>query len=256
MPNVPQLQSTNIKGENMKIRYGTTTLIIFLTAAFLTAQTSGKKPATPTSAVKQSASDFEFEVSINPLGLAGITVRRKTGLGLLTPVMLSSFASQSTRNSFAPPFVVRPDKDAKIVDVLAAINALRVSPKTDMRIEIEADLSIFVPRKTDPNAFPRPDPLTLVVNVDDRAGISLNGEPQGSFPDTSSLDRALKQIFQERENNGIVRPGTNAIETTVRIKLAKNMRFADLSNLARALRKAGSDDIGMWVDDTDNIAKM
>ncbi len=254
MSKVPQLRALDIRGENMKTRYIAVTLFILLMAAFLNAQPPGKKPVTTrpaatTAGSSQAASDFEFEISITPLGLAGIIVRRKSGLGLFTPEMLSSFASQSAKNSLNSSFVIRPDKGAKMADILAAINAIRVSPKTDMRIEVDADLAVFIPKKPDPKAFPRPDPLFLLVAIDDRSNISLNGEKEGVFPDTSKLEQYLKQIFDDRKKNGMA-------ETTVMISLAKNMTFADLVEVARALKRGGSQSIGLQVDEATKMVEM
>lgn len=253
MSHVPQPIALQIRGENMRTRYIALASFILLMATFINAQ-PGKKPATTrpagtTAGSNQAASDFEFEVSITPLGLAGIIVRKKTGLGLFTPAMLSSFASQSAKNSLSPSFVIRPDKSVKMVDILAAINAIRVSPKTDIKMEVDADLSVFIPKKPDPNAFPRPNPLFLIVTIDEKSNISLNGEKQGVFPDTSKVEQHLKQIFQDREKNGLA-------ETTVVVNLAKNMTFANLVELARAVKRAGSQAIGLQVDETDKMLEV
>jgi len=247
MSKVPQLRALDIRGENMRTRNFAVIAFMLLLAAFVSAQPAGKKPVTTTGSNQQS--DFEFEVTVTPLGLAGVIVRRKSGLGLFTPAMLNSFANQSTKTSQNQSFVIRPDKDAKMADILAAINAIRISPKTDMRIEVDADLTVFIPKKPDPNAFPRPNPLTLVVNVDERSNISLNGEKQGAFPDTSKLEQHLKEIFKDREKNGLA-------ETTVTISPAKNMTFANLVDLARAVKRGGSRAIGLQVDEPNKMVEM
>lgn len=234
----------------MRTRHFAAVTCMLLLAAFVNAQPAGKRPANKAIS-SQATSDFEFEVTITPLGLAGITVVRRSGMGLFTPAMLSSFANESAKISLNPSFLIRPDKEAKMTDILAAINAIRVSPKTEMRIGIDADVNVSIPKKTDPNAVPRPNPLTLVVRVDERSDISLNGEKEGSFPDTSKLEQHLNRIFKEREENGVSRPGTNTIETTVMVKLSKTMTFANLMDLARAIKRAGSNAISLQVDETD-----
>lgn len=221
---------------------------VLLLAAIVSAQPGRKKPAVAAGS-DQAASDFEFEVTITPLGMAGVSVRKKSGSGLLTPAMLSALADQSAKNSFSQSFVIRPDKGAKIADILVAIIALRVSPKTDIRIEVDADLSVFVPKKPDPNAMPRPNPLFLLVNIDERSNISLNGEKEGIFPDTSKVEQHLNQIFQDRAKNGLS-------DTAVAISLAKGMTFANLVEIARAVRKAGSEAVSLQVDDSGTILEM
>lgn len=221
---------------------------VLLLAAIVSAQPGRKKPAVAAGS-DQAASDFEFEVTITPLGMAGVSVRKKSGSSLLTPAMLSALADQSAKNSFSRSFVIRPDKGAKMADILAAINALRVSPKTDIRIEVDADLSVFVPKKPDPNAMPRPNPLFLLVNIDERSNISLNGEKEGIFPDTSKVEQHLNQIFQDRAKNGLS-------DTAVVISLAKGMTFANLVEIARAVRKAGSEAVCLQVDESGTMFEM
>lgn len=221
---------------------------VLLLAAIVSAQPGRKKPAVAAGS-DQAASDFEFEVTITPLGMAGVSVRKKSGSGLLTPAMLSALADQSAKNSFSRSFVIRPDKGAKMADILAAINALRLSPKTDIRIEVDADLSVFVPKKPDPNAMPRPNPLFLLVSIDERSNISLNGEKEGIFPDTSKVEQHLNQIFQDRAKNGLS-------DTAVVISLAKGMTFANLVEIARAVRKAGSEAVSLQVDESGTMFEM
>lgn len=221
---------------------------VLLLAAIVSAQPGRKVPATAAGSNK-AASDFEFEVAITPLGMAGVSVRKKSGSGLLTPAMLSDLAVQSAKNSFGQSFVIRPDRGAKMADILAAINALRSSPKADMRIEIDADLSVSVPKKPDPNAMPRPNPLFLLVNIDERSNISLNGEKEGVFPDTSKVEQHLNQIFQDRAKNGLS-------DTAVVVSLAKGMTFANLVEIARAVRKAGSDAVSLQVDGSDMVLEV
>lgn len=260
MSKVPQLRALDMGGEIMKTRYNAFLALILLTLSFLATGSYGQKtvarPSATTSGPNQVQSDFEYELSITPSGLAGIIVRRKSGLGLFTPEMLGRFANQSAKNSLNPSFVIRSDKESKMADILAAINAVRISPKTEMKIEAEADLEIFIPRKIDPKAVARPNPLSLIVNVDERSNMSLNGEKEGSFPDTSKLEQHLKQIFKDRESNGVWREGTKTTETTVIISLSKNMTFANLVDLARGVKRGGSDHIGLQVDESDKILEL
>lgn len=256
----------------MKTRYLAISAFILLLAAFVNAQVPGKKPATArpvatTAGSNQALPDFEFEVSITPLGLAGVIVRKRSGLGLFTPSMLSSLANYlnseqtnrptTTKAAKNSSFVILPERDTKMAEILDVINAIRVSPKNEMRIEIDGDLTIFIPKKPDPNgAFPRPNPLTLVLNVDERSSISLNGQNEGSFPDTSKVENDLRLIFQDREKNGLWREGTTTTDTTVILKLAKNMTFAKVIELARAIKKAGSDAITLQMDDADLVMNL
>jgi biopolymer transport protein ExbD len=248
MSKVPQLWAQDIGGENMRTRTFALITMILLSAAFVSAQPGGKKPVAA-AGTNQATSDFEFEVTITPMGLAGVTVRKRSGMGLFTPAMLSGLADQSAKNSLSRTFVIRPDKAAKMEYVIAAINALRSSSKTDVRIEIDTDLNVSVPKKPDPNAIPRPNPLFLLVNIDERSNISLNGEKEGIFPDTAKVEQHLNQIFQDRAKNGIS-------DTAVVISLAKGMTFANLVDIARAIKRGGSDAVSLQVDESGTVLEM
>ena len=169
----------------------------------------------------------------------------------------SAGRSSASKNSQTPSFVVRPDMDVKMSEILDVINAVRVSPKTDMRIEADPGLAIFIPKKLDPKGPPpRPNPLTLIVSIDDESNILLNGEQHGSLSNPASLERILKQIFKDRENNGVWRQGTNTTEMTVVIKLQRNLIFTDLVKVASAVKRAGSDNIGLQVDEPEKFASL
>lgn len=243
---------------------------VLLTAFFLNAQTPKKKPVKASAPAVVSHSepiDFEFEVSLTPEGLAGILARRRSGMALFTPKMVNSFAKYfyreqaarptTSKASESPSFVIRPDKGSRMEETLEVINAVRVSPKTEVRIEVDAGLAIFVPKKPDPKgAPPKPNPLFLLVKIDERFNIVLNNEPQGSLSDTSKLEQYLRQIFRERAENGVWREGTTTTDTTILIKLDKKMTFANLVEVARALSRAGSDSIGLQVDETNMIVSV
>lgn len=248
----------------MKIRHIATAAFILLMASFLNGQTPRQKtvmtrPSATTVNSNLEPLSFEFEVSLTSDGLVSILARRKSGMALFTPNMLNSFAnyfyidgpvrSTNSKNSQNPSFAIRPDKDSKMADTLAVINAVRVSSKTEVRIEVDGDLSIFVSTKPDPKGSPaRPNPLFLLVKTDEKSNILLNNEQEGSFPNTSKLEQHLQQIFQERKNNGVWREGTNTTETTVLLRPNKNMAFANFVDLARAISRGGSDTVGLQVD--------
>ncbi|MFT3745554.1 MAG: biopolymer transporter ExbD [Pyrinomonadaceae bacterium] len=104
--------------------------------------------------------------------------------------------------------------------------------------------------KDQPQANIKPNPLTLVVAISkETKGITLNNEPFGDVTDTEKLGNRLKEIFKDRENNGVFREGTNEVEKTIFIKSPKSVRYGDVVKVIDAAKAAGASPVGLQVDD-------
>jgi biopolymer transport protein ExbD len=96
----------------------------------------------------------------------------------------------------------------------------------------------------------KPNPLTLVVAINrETKGITLNNENFGDVSDTDKLANRLREIFKERENNGVFREGTNEVEKTIFLKSPKSVRYGDVVKVIDAAKAAGASPIGLQVDD-------
>ena len=96
----------------------------------------------------------------------------------------------------------------------------------------------------------KPNPLTLVVAINkETKGITLNNENFGDVSDTEKLLNKLKEIFKERENNGVFREGTNEVEKTIFLKSPKSVRYGDVVKVIDAAKAAGASPIGLQIDD-------
>lgn len=96
----------------------------------------------------------------------------------------------------------------------------------------------------------KPNPLTLVVAISkETKGITLNNDPLGDVSDTEKLNNKLREIFKERENNGVFREGTNEVEKTIFIKSPKSVRYGDVVKVIDAAKAAGATPIGLQIDD-------
>jgi biopolymer transport protein ExbD len=96
----------------------------------------------------------------------------------------------------------------------------------------------------------KPNPLTLVVAISkETKGITLNNDPFGDVSDTEKLGNRLKEIFKERENNGVFREGTNEVEKTIFIKSPKAIRYGDVVKVIDAAKAAGASPVGLQIDD-------
>ncbi len=77
----------------------------------------------------------------------------------------------------------------------------------------------------------------------------LNTENYGDFKNTAPLKEKLREIFKQRENFGILRPGTNEVEKTVFIAAPPTVKFADVIKLIQAVKDAGAEPIGLQLED-------
>jgi biopolymer transport protein ExbD len=59
----------------------------------------------------------------------------------------------------------------------------------------------------------------------------------------------LREIFKERENNGVFREGTNEVEKTIFIKSPRSVRYGDVVKVIDAAKTAGASPIGLQIDD-------
>lgn len=128
---------------------------------------------------------------------------------------------------------------------------LIVKKKKDADDEFTSEIGVLEvklpaePVESDKNLPAKPNPLTLVVSQTKNGQLELNGE-NIKLEDVS--DR-LSAIFKERENNGVFREGTNEIEKTVFIKSSLNVRYEDFIRLLDKLKLAGTQPIGVQIDD-------
>ena len=104
--------------------------------------------------------------------------------------------------------------------------------------------------KDQQNVNVKPNPLTLVIAISkETKGITLNNEPFGDVSDTDKLNAKLREVFKERENQGVFREGSNEIEKTIFIKSPKSVRYGDVVKVIDAAKAAGASPIGLQIDD-------
>ena len=144
----------------------------------------------------------------------------------------------------ATPFInVTP-----LIDVLLVllIIFMIITPVKPSRFEAKVPAE---PKKQE-NLEVKPNPLTLVVTINRASrGIQLNNESAGSIDDTQPLTDRLSAIFKERENNRVMREGTNEIEKTIFIKSPTSVRYGDVVKVIDAAKLAGAEPIGLQIDD-------
>jgi biopolymer transport protein ExbD len=104
--------------------------------------------------------------------------------------------------------------------------------------------------KPEEQTIAKPNPLTLVVAINQGDfKVTLNNEDAGDTSDASLLTNKLSQIFKDRENNGVIREGTNEVEKTVFIKSPKSISYGNVVRVIDAVKLAGAEPIGLQIDD-------
>jgi len=199
--------------------------------------------------------DFAFVVEIDKNSNVALKAQKTEDSDVLTNASdvktLKAIFSGATapKSPLAPILIVKADPSSNYSDVLNVINAFRVSPMQKTKVEISKDFYAFVPPKPVKNSPMKPNPLTLVVKLDEKMNLTLNNEEKGSLNDISLLINSLKQIFKDRAQNGVIREGTNELETTVFIKAPPTVKFAEVIKIAENLKEAGSRLIGLLIED-------
>ena len=135
-----------------------------------------------------------------------------------------------------------------LIDILLVllIIFMAISPLKPARFEAKVPAE---PKPEDANNPPRPNPLTLVVTIDNNLKINLNNEAMGDVSDTSTLSTKLSQVFKDRENNGTFREGTNEVEKTIFIKAPRSVRYGEVVKVIDAVKVTGAQPIGLQIDD-------
>ncbi len=111
------------------------------------------------------------------------------------------------------------------------------------------NFEVRLQERIDPGVISKPNPYTLVAAVDKDGKLLLNNEPKGTMPDASRIETTLKNIFKDREDNGIFREGTNEVEKTIHIKASKSTKYGDFIKLVEAVKAARAEPIGIQIDD-------
>ncbi len=136
-----------------------------------------------------------------------------------------------------------------LIDVLLVllIIFMVITPLKPSRFEAKVPAE---PKPEDNQVVAKPNPLTLVVTVNKaNMNVTLNEEGAGDVSDTSLLTTKLQEIFKQRENNLVFREGTNEVEKTVFVKSPRSVKYGDVIKVIDAVKLAGSDRVGLQVDD-------
>lgn len=139
-----------------------------------------------------------------------------------------------------------------LIDVLLVliIIFMVITPSKPTRFEAKVPAEPKPEDKTDA----KPNELTLVVTINkgdtpENMKVLLNKDAAGDVGDPSSLINQLSTVFKGREASGTFRENTNEVEKTVFIKSPRTVKYGDVVKVIDAVKTAGSDRIGLQVDD-------
>lgn len=104
-----------------------------------------------------------------------------------------------------------------------------------------------------------PNPLTLVVTIDNESQFSLNQQyGMGSVDDMGKLSAELSRTFQRRKEMGVYRPTFaggadpsegDRIEKTVFIKAPRSLAYGEVAKVIDGIKGAGANPVGLQIDD-------
>ncbi len=77
----------------------------------------------------------------------------------------------------------------------------------------------------------------------DPVKLTLNTEDQGTTADTSVLVKKLKEVFQDRAENGVFRQGSNEVEKTVYLQGDRTVPAEEIANVFGAMKSSGASPI-------------
>jgi biopolymer transport protein ExbD len=166
---------------------------------------------------------------------------------------LAKFFNRKPSEKLNSAVIVKPHPVLKYAEIIDVVKKIRSLTMQKIRVEIDKDFYVYVLREIPKKerAKLKPNPATLVVELDKNMKLRLNRDEMGSLNDLSPLERTLKEIFRLREDNGIFRNGTNEVEKRIFLKAPPSVGFFDVIKIIESLRKTGASPIGLHIDDLD-----
>jgi biopolymer transport protein ExbD len=257
----------NSGGENrMKIK--ALLLVLTMLIGFSSAQAQKKKrplkksaSSSPATSINEASrrEDYVFTVEIDKDSKIKLAVQKSTGsefLGdtqttyLLTD-FLAKFSNRKPAEKLNSAIIVKPHPVLKYEEVVSVVKKISSLAMQTIKVEISEDFYVYVPpemtKKEKTNV--KPNPFILIVELDKSMKLRLNEYEMGSLNDLSRLERELKQIFRDRDANGVYRSGTNEIEKRIFLKAPPAVGFFDVIKIIESLRKTGAAPIGLAIDD-------
>ena len=120
---------------------------------------------------------------------------------------------------------------------------LVVSP--DDKADTKNVLETILPELSRSNVPQKPNPLTLVAELKKDGKINLNNEENT----LDSLKVRFREVFRNREANGVFKEGTNEVYKAVTVKGFRSAKYEEIAKLIDALKESGAYPIVLQIDD-------
>lgn len=127
----------------------------------------------------------------------------------------------------------------------ADFDRVRLAVSRNDKPEANAMFELKLPAEPDENAVLKPNPLYLRVKIENDGKLKVNVEDQ-TFDGMKTL---LREVFKDREKNGVFREGTNETEKTVHVEPAPNVKYAEIVKIIDALAETGAAPLAFKIDD-------
>ncbi len=197
---------------------------------------------------------------------ASVEIKTSSKSGKLTNGQLGSFLQTfsklppiktSTHKivQLKPTYVFKPDLSQTLGAILDTIKTVRNPTTNNITIDLNDGLVLYVRRKAKASRVIKPNPLFLLIDVDAENKITLNGEEEGNMSDLKTLKNHLSDIFRARSDNGVLRIGSNTIDTTVNLLVSNSIKFGQVQKLVLAVSSVGADRIFLAFDRQDIVRK-
>jgi biopolymer transport protein ExbD len=242
--------------------FAATACVLFLSAT-VCSQTAGK--GVPRKVVPTNASDsrsafpgYRFEIRIDADKTSHLEMftgyeYQDLDNGQLKKALTEYLSMQSPppgRKPVGPEVVIRPDETLDLQTIVDVVKTARVSEAAEVRIVTPEGQQLGIP--IDPRYEKirdvKPNPLYLLVSLNDKNVATLNNDNYGNLADLSLLVAKLKEIFRDREINGVFRERSYEIEKSIHIRIYQSAKFVDLIKLAKELEEAGAGPLTLEID--------
>ena len=118
------------------------------------------------------------------------------------------------------------------VSLIAFLPALNFQKEQKLRI-----LNVEIAKPQLNGKCDSPNPLTLIIELDKKENIRLNGGEFGKLEDLTSFENKLTEIFKDRESYGVFNEAGTEIEKTIIIRPEKTIEFEEVVKLIDSLNK-------------------
>jgi len=139
-----------------------------------------------------------------------IYLKADAGVSFSEVIKILKMVQESSPNEYRAKFIVNPAEEVG-----------KFAKTPNGRYVVSFDLGL--PAK--PNAVLKPNPLTLVANLDTAGKIKLNNEPPMEI---SKLKTLLSNIFKERETYGAFAEGTNEVVKKIILVTEPDVKYGDV----------------------------